>query len=347
MTDEVELIHSPLTQIYEADGYRLQIQIYRLSNTLWSLEVVDENGTSTVWDELFDTDKAALERAFLDIEKDGAAQFVEEALQEAKAAGPEVLRKLAQLNHASDDLAQRKQPHLPDLAAPLSDAELQELEQLLLELDSEEGMLLEMLDGFLYAIAIGPELVMPSQWLPMVWGEEDAGVMPPVESKEAAQHLLGLIMRHYNSIISGFEQTPRLATPIWGATEYAIGTFEDAEIWAHGFCEGVNLSRAAWQPLLDDLQGKRCYLPIGLLGEAELSPEQNKLIRTPAQRQALAQQIPEALLNMHAFWLPHRYAMNLPSQAPHISTKVGRNEPCPCGSGRKFKKCCGGAGEPH
>ncbi|MEV8519289.1 SEC-C metal-binding domain-containing protein [Dyella marensis] len=24
--------------------------------------------------------------------------------------------------------------------------------------------------------------------------------------------------------------------------------------------------------------------------------------------------------------------------------KVGRNEPCPCGSGRKFKKCQGGAG---
>jgi len=22
-------------------------------------------------------------------------------------------------------------------------------------------------------------------------------------------------------------------------------------------------------------------------------------------------------------------------------TKVGRNDPCPCGSGRKFKKCCG------
>ncbi len=21
--------------------------------------------------------------------------------------------------------------------------------------------------------------------------------------------------------------------------------------------------------------------------------------------------------------------------------KVGRNDPCPCGSGRKFKKCCG------
>lgn len=27
--------------------------------------------------------------------------------------------------------------------------------------------------------------------------------------------------------------------------------------------------------------------------------------------------------------------------APHTQTKVGRNDPCPCGSGRKFKKCCG------
>jgi len=26
---------------------------------------------------------------------------------------------------------------------------------------------------------------------------------------------------------------------------------------------------------------------------------------------------------------------------PVQSTKVGRNEPCPCGSGKKYKKCCG------
>ena len=31
-----------------------------------------------------------------------------------------------------------------------------------------------------------------------------------------------------------------------------------------------------------------------------------------------------------------------PSQAPIVKgTKVGRNDPCPCGSGKKFKKCCG------
>ena len=24
------------------------------------------------------------------------------------------------------------------------------------------------------------------------------------------------------------------------------------------------------------------------------------------------------------------------------STKIGRNDPCPCGSGKKYKKCCDG-----
>lgn len=29
---------------------------------------------------------------------------------------------------------------------------------------------------------------------------------------------------------------------------------------------------------------------------------------------------------------------------PARPTKIGRNDPCPCGSGKKFKKCCGGTG---
>ena len=32
-----------------------------------------------------------------------------------------------------------------------------------------------------------------------------------------------------------------------------------------------------------------------------------------------------------------------PSQ-PKVSAKIGRNEPCPCGSGKKYKKCCGASG---
>jgi SEC-C motif-containing protein len=39
-------------------------------------------------------------------------------------------------------------------------------------------------------------------------------------------------------------------------------------------------------------------------------------------------------------WMYVKGRMN-PKPAPRQVAKVGRNEPCPCGSGRKFKKCCG------
>lgn len=41
---------------------------------------------------------------------------------------------------------------------------------------------------------------------------------------------------------------------------------------------------------------------------------------------------------------PLRTASRGGSTGPARSTKVGRNEPCPCGSGKKYKRCCGGVG---
>ncbi|MBF0552279.1 MAG: SEC-C domain-containing protein, partial [Deltaproteobacteria bacterium] len=46
---------------------------------------------------------------------------------------------------------------------------------------------------------------------------------------------------------------------------------------------------------------------------------------------------------------PQKYVLNrgdgdgqtAPQPVRRKDRKVGRNEPCPCGSGRKFKKCCG------
>jgi uncharacterized protein len=338
MTEEVEIIHSPLQQTYSADGHTLNIQIYRSANSPWILEVVDEYGTSTVWDDPFDTDTAALEAAFLVIEGNGIASFVTQAQQVAKAAKPELLRKLEGL---------KPPPQLDkkfnSMIGPLSEEELDELDQFLLYLDNDESMTLDMLDGFLHAIAIGPETVMPSQWLPMVWGQqEDGHLMPPADNPEQMNHLLGLVMRHFNSIVFGFGRKPPFVELLWSTTQYGeLGEFEDAEMWAYGFCQAVQINPTAWQPLLNDPQGAEWYRPIGLLGAEEFSPDQDVLTRMPDQRHALAIQIPDSLRQIHAFWLPLRAAVAERQQAQRMSTKVGRNEPCPCGSGKKFKKCCG------
>jgi hypothetical protein len=39
-------------------------------------------------------------------------------------------------------------------------------------------------------------------------------------------------------------------------------------------------------------------------------------------------------------------AKKIEAAEPAVSTKIGRNDPCPCSSGKKYKKCCGGAQAP-
>ena len=341
MTEDIDIIHSPLTQTYSADGNSLRIQIYRSLDSLWLLEVVDESGTSTVWDDLFETDKQALDEAFMAIESEGIGSFISKAHKEAKAAEPALLKALAQ------GKTQPSAQEVQDMMAPLSDAELAELDRFLLcGVNNDEAMTLDRLDGYLHALAIGPQTIMPSQWLPKVWGE-DSAMMPPMDKLEQLNHIMGLLMRHYNGIISGFEQKPPFVVPYWGIRKYETGVFEDAEGWACGFTEGVALNRAAWKPLFDTPQGQQWYWPIGLLGEDAFSADQDELTRTPELRQELTHEIEDSLVNIHAFWLPLRQAIYERETSQRLRSKVGRNEPCPCGSGKKFKKCCGSAAELH
>lgn len=341
--DDIELIHSPLERTHSADGHTLRIHIYRSPESHWTLEVEDELGTSTVWDESFDTDTAALQAALAALEIEGVHDFVTSAQQAAEQDEPALLQKLVQA---------RAQSPLPpsgvhDMMLPLSNEELDDLDGFLLGLDAEESMTLDMLDGFMHALAIGPQTVMPSRWLPKVWGQAE-GPLPPAESLDEANHWLGLLMRHFNSIVAGYERNPPIIEPCWSSTRYGDdGELDDAETWAHGFIQAVELSRAAWQELLDDPGGQRWYQPIGLLGEDDFSADQDELTRTPAQRAALAGQIEDSLAHIHAFWLPLRQAVAEREQAQRMGRKVGRNEPCPCGSGNKFKKCCGAAANLH
>jgi uncharacterized protein len=84
-----------------------------------------------------------------------------------------------------------------------------------------------------------------------------------------------------------------------------------------------------------------------LLGDDNFSPEQDQLTKTPAKRGKLALQIPEAVVAMYEYWLPYRHAVYERHVAKSLQRKVGRNEDCPCGSGKKYKTCCGAASVLH
>jgi len=233
-----------------------------------------------------------------------------------------------------------------------SDDEIDELDQFLMsDMVSDNTMMIDVLDGFLTAIAIGPTTVLPSEWLPAVWGPtpEDA---PDFQSMEQAQHVFSLLMRHYNGIIQTMEYDPDSIAPVFNINSYPDDPHEylDGEAWALGFMDGVGLRRTDWQPLFDHAQGKAWLRPIHLLGGGELSSEEELLVRWPKQREEISEQIPDAIASIYRFWLPYRTAVHerqLATTIQRAAPKIGRNDPCPCGSGKKFKKCCGAASVLH
>ena len=71
-----DLIESLLDQTYSKDGKSIKIEIYRMPDTGWNVQVVDTFGNSTVWDDEFESDKAALQFVLAEIERDGIDEFI-------------------------------------------------------------------------------------------------------------------------------------------------------------------------------------------------------------------------------------------------------------------------------
>jgi len=75
--DEPNIVTSGRSERVVVDGLRFSIEIYRLeADPTWTLEVVDPEGTSHVWEEQFVSDKDARNVALKEIESEGAVAFM-------------------------------------------------------------------------------------------------------------------------------------------------------------------------------------------------------------------------------------------------------------------------------
>lgn len=230
----------------------------------------------------------------------------------------------------------------PPALRPLSDQEMDELSNFLLsDATSDETMMLDCLDGFLTAIVCAPAMPDTSVWLPKVWGRSERDE-PSFASYAQVERITGLIMRHLGYLIASLQQDPDSCEPIFDSAVYPDSPreFVDGEMWAYGYMSGINLQRQDWQQIFDDPNNAGILRPIYLLGTEELTPEEEALIETPEQREELSKQIPESVAGLYRFWAPVRRPVTDPAVQREMP-KIGRNEKCPCGSGRKYKKCCG------
>jgi uncharacterized protein len=223
---------------------------------------------------------------------------------------------------------------------PLSQEEIRELDAFLLsDATPDECMDIATLDGFLTALAIGPALVPPSVWLPLVWGREKD---PVFESAAQAERIIGILLRRFNDICRMFGENATGFEPLLYTSEVDGETVWIGEDWCAGFMEAVGLAVADWQPLFNDKANCVSLAPILILGtevgweglDASTDPE--------GECEAVLDALGPAVEAIAAYWRLRWQTKTVASKANvrARALRPGRNDPCWCGSGRKFKKCC-------
>lgn len=219
---------------------------------------------------------------------------------------------------------------------------LKQLEQELLAL-GDDAMLLEELDGFVAGLLVCPELIKPSEWLPVVWGSEE-GDEPAFDGLDHLNRVLGLVMEHYNDVARTLIERPDRYGPLLATDKRNNDILW--ETWVAGFEKAAKLQPAAWQKLLT-ADHETAQAMSGLLTLADVDRRDSRF--TPEQLDALTAAAPHQIgpwvvtLNEWrlANYAPTQDFQTQPSSSPTPTNKVGRNDPCPCGSGKKYKKCCG------
>jgi uncharacterized protein len=207
------------------------------------------------------------------------------------------------------------------LIKPLSDDDYDALGDLLDEHSpfDTHGVL-----GVIHAVALAPSLMPPSAWLPEVL---------PKGPGEDAQVFIGLLLRLYNEVLDALNDGE------------AILPDENDVAACESFAAGYTAAAARDPAWIGDDDRWTFAAPFAhLAGRLELVPEPMlaKLDAMPDAKLLTRQNLAAIVKSTHESFRKFRQAAlpKVPTATRVPAARVGRNEPCPCGSGKKYKRCC-------
>ena len=214
---------------------------------------------------------------------------------------------------------------------PQSDDILETIDFYFMQYGHDDSVLdVSELDGFFAALACAPDTVLPSHWMPAIWGGEDQ--TPAWQDKQELNDFTRAVFTLYHHVMQSMNEDDYEALFLEREAEGKTHTIVDE--WCEGFLRGINL----WGPLAaaDTALTEDCIQVIRLFaseaGFAQLETmDENEII---AQQQSIEPAV-RCLFR-------HFFKQRKQASAPYVrdNLKVGRNDPCPCGSGKKYKRCC-------
>jgi yecA family protein len=204
----------------------------------------------------------------------------------------------------------------------LSDDEFDALAELL---DAYSPFDTDGLLGLLHAVVVAPGLLLPSTWFPVL-------VPHGLAEAASARDFIGLVMRQYNDVADALAQNMAIMPEpddAEGCEAFAAGYIAGAEVdpeWIK------NADRWTFAAPFAYLAGR-----LDLISDATIADVEQNL--APDPRQILRREMAATVRAANDSFKEYRQAAP-PTRTVTKAIRVGRNEPCPCGSGKKFKRCC-------
>ena len=229
----------------------------------------------------------------------------------------------------------------------LSDTEIEKLDSFLARVEGGKIPNVEALDGFFAALACCPDLVMPSEYQPViVSGETEEGDLN-FESMDEAEDFMELVNKHWNHLNAQLNKG-EVYFPLVLEDEHGSYFCND---WANGFLTGIEMRPDIWAELMNSEEYGGALVPIFALAHENHPDPEMRPYKEPIdneQREKLFVGAAAGVMQIHRYYLDQRddYA---PTSRTFVRSrpKIGRNAPCPCGSGKKYKQCCGGSPTLH
>jgi len=202
---------------------------------------------------------------------------------------------------------------------------------------------IDALEGFIYGIAVAPGVLPPSEWLPFALGEDP----PDFHSQNQANNFFGKLFALYNRLSDKFNRgTLKFPFDVNNLSESEL---EQLKAWCDGFCGGVFVSEPLWESAEELVEEDRVnpirltLTPFMLIVDTDCPLSDMPKKKSDENISFMMQSLPLAMDGLIKF-MTQIEAENQAdkSQEPvaRTSAKIGRNDPCPCGSGKKYKKCC-------
>ncbi len=221
------------------------------------------------------------------------------------------------------------------MASRFSESDLDRLEQYLNAPErADETLPLDAIQGLFAALASSSAPVPPETWVPEVLGPRHK-----FASEAEEREITELLGRFRDETARQLNEGEGFDFILYGPE----GVDEDLSAWAEGYLMGVDLAEPPWDESAEPEDLESMLYPFLVLsgqardmaiaaGEAWMSEDEEADLLAQI-REGLA----DHLIDVRQYW----FDKSIPPTVRRDAPKVGRNDPCPCGSGKKFKNCHG------